>query len=90
MPLPPTPEAERLSPLDAVLSAIGATLLIGTELLGAVFAFAWAIGGLLGLGDTGHYVLMAIAGLPAIYACSILTRRVLRVEATLRGTPPAA
>lgn len=69
---------------DAMLSAVGATLLIVTEMLGAAFAFAWAIGGLLGLGATGTYILMAVVGIPGLFASFALTRRILRVEATLR------
>jgi hypothetical protein len=77
----------RLSAGDAVLSAVGATLLIVTEMLGAVFAFAWAIGGLIGLGSTLTYVLMALLGIPGLIASLALTRRILRVEATLRARP---
>lgn len=80
----------RFSKSDAVLSAVGATLLIVTELLGAVFAFAWAVGGLFGLGETPTYALMAILAVPGLYASQILTRRVLRVEKTLRTSPPSA
>ena len=76
-----------LSPTDAVLSAIGATLLIVTEMLGAVFAFAWAMGGLLGLGGTGTYILMAILAVPGLYVSVLLARRILRVEAALRAMP---
>ncbi len=74
---------------DAVLSAVGATLLIVTEMLGAIFAFAWALAGLLGLGETATLVLMAVMGVPGLYGAFTLTKRVLRVEATLRAMPPA-
>lgn len=72
---------------DAILSATGATLLIVTEMLGAVFAFAWSVAGLLGLGETARLVLMAIFAVPGLFAAFALTRRVLRVEATLRSMP---
>jgi hypothetical protein len=75
---------------DGVMSAVGATLLIVTELLGAVFAFAWAIGGLIGLSQTLTYALMAIVGLPSLYAALMLTRRILRVEAKIRANPPGS
>lgn len=78
------------SAFDAMLSAIGATLLIVTEMLGAAFALAWAIGGLLGLGDTATFVLMGIIGVPGLVASLALTRRILRVETQLRSLPPAA
>jgi membrane protein implicated in regulation of membrane protease activity len=75
---------------DAVISAIGATLLIVTEMLGAVFAFAWAIGGLIGAGSTVTYALMVVFAVPGLYASLVLTRRILRVEATLRNTAQPA
>lgn len=75
---------------DAIMSAIGATLLIVTEMLGAVFALAWALAGLLGLGETATLALMAIFGLPGLYGSYTLTRRVLRVEAALRAMTPAS
>ena len=71
-----------------MLSAVGATLLIITEMLGAAFAFAWAIGGLLGLAGIGTYVLMAIVAVPGLAASLALTRRILRVESSLRKSPP--
>lgn len=79
----------RLTAGEAVLSAIGATLLIVTEMLGAIFAFAFAVGGLLGIGDTATLVLMGILAVPSLYAAALLTRRILRVEAKLRALPPA-
>lgn len=81
-------EYQPYSRSDAVLSAVGATLLIVTEMLGAIFAFAWAIGGLIGLSTNLTYALMAIVGVPGLYAAVALTRRILRVEATIRANPP--
>jgi hypothetical protein len=75
---------------ETVLSAVGATLLIVTEMLGAVFAFAWALAGLLGAGETATYVLMAIFGIPGLIGSLALTRRILKVEAKLRVSPPTA
>ena len=72
---------------DAVLAAIGATLLIVTEMLGAAFAFAWALAGLFGFGDTATYILLGLVAIPGVIASLALTRRVLRVEATLRALP---
>ncbi len=79
-----------LSPFDALMSAIGAMLLIVTEMLGAVFALAWAVGSMLGLGETATLVLVAIMGLPGLYVAWALVRRILRVEARLREMPPTA
>ncbi|WP_181703729.1 hypothetical protein [Chthonobacter albigriseus] len=81
---------QRFSAFDTVLAAVGATLLIVTELLGAAFAFAWAVGGLLGVGDTGTWILMAVIGIPGLVASLALTRRILRVENLLRREPPSA
>jgi hypothetical protein len=82
-------DATRYSRTDALMSAIGATLLIVTEMLGAVFALAWAVAGLVGFGETATYVLMAVFGIPGLIGSLALTRRVLRVEATLRNMPTA-
>lgn len=84
------PDTHRFSAGDAVLSALGATLLIVTEMLGAAFAFAWAIGSLLGLGEIGTWILMAIVAVPGLAASLALTRRVLKVENGLRKNPPTA
>ncbi|WP_237152643.1 hypothetical protein [Oryzibacter oryziterrae] len=78
------PHEIRYTKGDAVLSAVGATLLIVTEMLGAVFAFAWALSGLLGLGETADLIFMALAGIPGLWLSFLLTKRVLRVEAKLR------
>lgn len=80
----------RFSGTDAILSAAGATLLIVTEMLGAAFAFAWAIGGLIGLGPTITYVIMAAIGLPGLVLAFRLTGRILKVERSLSQMPPRA
>jgi membrane protein implicated in regulation of membrane protease activity len=77
----------RYTQTDAILSAVGATLLIVTEMLGAVFAFAWAIGRLLALGDTLTYGLMVVFAVPGLYVSFALAKRVLRVETKLREAP---
>ena len=46
------PHEVRYTKTDAIISAIGATLLIVSEMLGAIVAFAWAVGSMLGLGET--------------------------------------
>jgi len=87
--LPELPHEIRYTRGDAIVSAIGATLLIVTEMLGAVFAFAWALGGLLGLGDTATYILIAVFAVPGLVISFRLTARILRVERRLRETMPA-
>lgn len=79
----------RFSRTDAVLSAVGATLLIVTEMLGAIFALAWALGGLFGLGETVTYAMMAVVAVPGLVVALRLTRRILRVETALAHRPPA-
>jgi hypothetical protein len=85
---PLLPHEIHYTPADAVASAFGATLLIVSEMLGAIFAFAWAIGGLLGMGDEFRYILMVIFGVPGLWLSLSLTRRILRVEKKLRTIIP--
>lgn len=85
---PLLPHEIHYTPLDAVMSATGATLLIVSEMLGAIFAFAWAIGGLLGFGDQFRLILMAICIVPGLWVSFSLTRRILRVEKKLRTIIP--
>jgi hypothetical protein len=73
---------------DAVLSAVGATLLIVSEMLGAIFAFAWAVGGLLGMGEEFRLILMALCAVPGLWLSLSMTRRILRVEKKLRTIIP--
>ena len=70
---------------DAILSAIGATLLIVSEMLGAIVAFAWAIGGLFGFGQTVTSGIMVVLFVPGVVLAFSLTRRILRVERHLRA-----
>lgn len=86
-----TADVSGYSAVGAMMSAVGATLLIVTEMLGAAFAFAWAVSGLLGMGTTAKLVLMAIVAVPGLIASLGLARRILKVENTLRaGSGPAA
>jgi hypothetical protein len=73
---------------DAILSAVGATLLIVSEMLGAIFAFAWAVGGLLGLGEEFRFITMAVCAVPGLWLSASMTRRILRVEKKLRTIIP--
>ena len=59
---------DRKSALDAFLIAIGAILLIGTEIWLAAGAAIWALHGLLSTGITGDIVLVLLIAPPAIWA----------------------
>lgn len=90
MPATTTIDDQRLSAPEAFGAAVGATLLIVTEMLGAAFAFAWAISGLIGVAGAAFWVLMAIVAVPGLFASAWLTRRILKVERNLRHQAPAA
>ncbi|PWW02261.1 hypothetical protein DFR52_102929 [Hoeflea marina] len=62
------PAPQRKSALDAFLIAVGAIVLIGTEIWLAALAIAWAAHGLLGLGVTGDIVLVLLVAPPALWA----------------------
>lgn len=79
-----TVEGSGYSGLGVMMSAVGATLLIVTEMLGAAFALAFAVSGLLGLGYTAKLVVMGIIAVPGLIASLALARRILRVENALR------
>jgi len=78
------PHEIRYTKTDAVISAIGATLLIVSEMLGAIVAFAWAVGSMFGLSETPILIFIAIMAVPGLALALALTRRILRVEHSLR------
>ncbi len=80
------PHEIRYTKTDAVISAIGATLLIVSEMLGAIVAFAWAIGSMLGLGETPILIFVGVMSIPGLFLAFTLTRRILRVEHSLRDS----
>ena len=80
------PHEVRYTKTDAVISAIGATLLIVSEMLGAIVAFAWAVGSMLGLGETLILFFVGALSIPGILLSLTLTRRILRVEHFLRDS----
>ncbi|MCM5557942.1 hypothetical protein [Pleomorphomonas sp. JP5] len=80
------PHEIRYTKTDAVISAIGATLLIVSEMLAAIVAFAWAVGSMLGLGETTFLVFVGIMAVPGLALSFGLTRRILRVEHSLRDS----
>lgn len=80
------PHEVRYTKTDAVISAVGATLLIVSEMLGAIVAFAWAIGSMLGLGETPILIFVGVMAIPGLVLSATLTRRILRVEHSLRDS----
>lgn len=80
------PHEIRYTKTDAVISAVGATLLIVSEMLAAIVAFAWAIGSMLGLGETTFLIFVGIMAVPGLVLSFGLTRRILRVEHSLRDS----
>jgi hypothetical protein len=63
-----------------LVTVISVLILIGAEVFGVALAAGWAIAGLLELGETVSYVLMALFCLFGIYAMMILWRRAVAVE----------
>ena len=54
--------------------------------LAAIVAFAWAIGSMLGLGETTFLIFVGIMAVPGLVLSFGLTRRILRVEHSLRDS----
>lgn len=78
------PHEVRYTKTDAVISAIGATLLIVSEMLGAIIAFAWAVGSMIGLSETPILIFIGVMSVPGLVLAGTMTRRILRVEHSLR------
>ena len=78
------PHEVRYTKADAIISAVGATLLIVSEMLGALVAFAWAVGSMIGLGDTPIVIFVCVMSVPGLVLAGTMTRRILRVEHSLR------
>ena len=62
------------------LTVISAAILIGTEVIGAGLATAWAIAGFFSLGDIGAYVLQALFGVGAVAVIVAFLRAATRIE----------
>lgn len=62
------------------LTVISAAILIGTEVIGAGLASAWAIAGFFSLGDIGAYVLQALFGVGAVAVIVAFLRAATRIE----------
>jgi len=63
-----------------LFTVISVAVLVGTEILGAALAAGWALAGLLELGPTLTYALMAIFGAGGIALLVMFVRSALRVE----------
>ena len=63
-----------------LLTVISVLILIGAEVFGVALAAAWAIAGLLELGDAVSYALMGVLCLLGVYALVVLWRRAIIVE----------
>ena len=62
------------------LTVVSAAILIGTEVLGAGLATAWAIAGFFSLGDIGAYVLQALFAAGAVAIIVAFLRAATRIE----------
>lgn len=62
------------------LTVVSAAILIGTEVIGAGLATAWAIAGFFSLGDIGAYVLQALFGVGAVAVIVAFLRAATRIE----------
>lgn len=69
----------RLS-LSALSAVTGAVVLVGSEILAAAAAAAWAITGIFGLGAHGLYILAGLFLIPALYATFAFGRQALKAE----------
>jgi hypothetical protein len=63
-----------------IFTVISVAVLVGTEILGATLAAGWALAGLLELGPTLAYALMAIFGAGGAALLVMFVRSALRVE----------
>jgi hypothetical protein len=67
-----------------LITIVGATILVGSEVVALSFAGGWAIAGLLGLGDTGAYILEAVGVLIGLYLVWSFWRSATKVEPITR------
>jgi uncharacterized membrane protein len=63
-----------------VSTVLSAAVLIGAEVFGAAFAAGWAFSGLLGLSDTGMWILQAAFGAVGVLIMAAFIRTARRVE----------
>ena len=63
-----------------VLNVVSASILVGTETVGAGLATGWALGGIFNLGPTGQQLGMALFGSLGLVALFAFYRRAVKVE----------
>ncbi|WP_046861657.1 hypothetical protein [Microvirga massiliensis] len=68
-----------------VITWVSLGILVGTEVVGMIFAAAWAVGGLMELGPTLQYALYAVALASSVAVMVPFMRHAARVE-PLRGS----
>jgi hypothetical protein len=68
-----------------MFTVISVAVLVGTEIMGASLAAGWALAGLIELGPTLTYALMAIFAAGGLALLAMFVRSALRVEGTGRG-----
>jgi hypothetical protein len=68
-----------------LFTVISVAVLVGTEIMGAALAAGWALAGLIELGPTLTYALMAIFAGGGIALLVMFVRSALRVEFAGRG-----
>lgn len=70
----------RKSSFTAFLTAIGAIVLIGSEIWLAAIASVWALDGVLGLSTVGDLVMIAIVGPIALWATWMIAKLAISAE----------
>jgi hypothetical protein len=63
-----------------LLTVVSVAILVGTEIIAASLAFAWAVGGLLELGPTVTQGLLVVALVAGAYAVWRFGRNAARIE----------
>ncbi len=63
-----------------LVSAIGAIVLVGSEMVAAAFATGWALSGLLKLGEPLTYGVEAALVIAALVGSAMFARQVLRAD----------
>jgi len=74
-----TPAKRRIN-WQNVSTVLSATILIGAEVFGAAFAGGWALANLLGIGDYGEYVLIALFFVGGAAVMTAFVRKAVRIE----------
>jgi hypothetical protein len=63
-----------------LMTIVSVLILVGTEIIGVALAAGWAIAGLLQLGQTVSYILMALFSAAGLWALVQFARRAVLVE----------